>query len=182
MMLVLKYHLTEAEYFDYNYYTSWSSPDKKKYRLRYYFRVLILYAAIAGLYIYSNRNTQPIINVVIFSLIAIAYFLLVPTIIRGSIRKRVRDILAQPENKHILDETEVILSETGITDKDKSSESKYSWEAIVRKSETSACYYLYTNSYHAIVIPKRAVTDPKERQELENMLDRFLSLSSEFPT
>src|SRR5690349_2190259 len=112
MMLVLKYHLTEAEYFDYNYYTSWSSPDKKKYRLRYYFRVLILYAAIAGLYIYSNRNSRPIVNAVIFALIAIFYFLLVPTIIRGSIRKRVRDILAQPENKHILDATEVILSET----------------------------------------------------------------------
>jgi hypothetical protein len=144
--------------------------------------VLILYAAIAGLYIYSNRNNQLTVNAIIFAIIAIVYFLLVPTLIKGSIKKRVRDILAQPENKHILDETEVILSATGIVDKDKASESKYSWEAIVRKSETSACYYLYTNSYHAIVIPKRAVANPQERRELENMLDRYLSLSSEFPT
>ena len=181
-MLVLKYHLTEEEYFDYNYYTSWSAPDKKRYRLQYYFRVLIMYAVVAGLYTYATRSHQLVLDAVIFIAIGILYFLLVPSLIKNSIRKRVRDILSQQENKHILDETEVILSDTGIIDKDKASESKYSWEAIVRKSETSACYYLYTNSYHAIVIPKRAVIDPKERQELENMLDRFLSLSSEFPT
>jgi hypothetical protein len=98
------------------------------------------------------------------------------------VKKRVRDILSQPENKHILDDTEVILSDTGIIDKDKASESKYSWEAIVRKSETKTCYYLYTNSYHAIVIPKRTVANPQEREALENMLDRHLSLTSEFPT
>ena len=118
----------------------------------------------------------------IFAVIAIIYFLLVPGLIRGSIRKRVKDILAQPENKHVLEEAEVILAETGIVDKDSASESKYSWEAIVRKAETAACYYLYTNSYHAIVIPKRVVTSPQDRKELNDLMDRHLSLSSEFPT
>src|SRR6266700_1865183 len=166
-MLILKYYLTEEEYFDYNYFTSWASPDKKKYRIRYYIRVLILYAAVAGLYIFSNRNHFLLVNFIIFGVIALIYFLLVPTLIRMSVHKRVRDILAEPDNKHILDEAEITLTDTGITDKDNASESKYSWEAIVRKAETPACYYLYTNSYHAIVIPKRAVSNAQDRQELQ---------------
>ncbi|WP_315814442.1 YcxB family protein [Paraflavitalea speifideaquila] len=65
-------------------------------------------------------------------------------------------------------------------DKDEASESKYTWEAIVRKAETPFCYYLYTNSHHAIVIPKRAARNTAEKQELERMLNQYLSLTSEF--
>ena len=181
-MLTLKYHLTEEEYFDYNYYTAWSAPEKKNYRTRYYLRVFLLYAAIAGLYIFSRRSEQIFIDFIIFGVIAIVYFLMVPWLIKRSILRRVRTILSQPENQHILEEAEVVLMDTGIVDKDNASESKYSWEAIVKKAETSSSYYLYTNSYHAIVIPKRVLESPPEKQELERLFNQFLPLSSEFPT
>ena len=181
-MLTLKYHLTEEEYFDYNYFTAWSAPDKKGYRTRYYLRVFLLYAAIACLYIFANHSGQILIDFIIFGVIAAAYFLLVPSLIKRSIRRRVKDILAQPENEHVLGEAEVVLMDTGIIDKDKASESKYAWEAIVRKEETNDCYYLYTSSYHAIVIPKRVISNPHDRQELERLFNRYLPLSSEFPT
>jgi hypothetical protein len=92
----------------------------------------------------------------------------------------VKDILRQPENEHVLGETEVILMDTGILDKDAASESKYSWDAIVRKAETPFCYYLYTNSHHAIVIPKRAVRNAEDKKELERLLNQHLTLTSEF--
>lgn len=180
-MLILKYYLTEEEFFDYTWYTEWAAPDKKGYRIRYYLRVFILYALIAALYIFSNHSRQLVIDLVIFSVIALLYFLLVPTLIKRSIRRRVRDVLAQPENRHVLEQAEVMLSDTGIVDKDNASESRYTWEAIVRKAETPSSYYLYTNTYHAIVIPKRALADQQERQELQRLLTRHLSLSSEFP-
>jgi hypothetical protein len=181
-MLTLKYHLTEEEYFDYNYYTAWSAPDKKGYRTKYYMRVFILYAAIAALYIFSKHTEQIFIDFIIFGVIATAYFLLVPSLIKRSIRRRVKYILTQPENKHILEEAEVVLMDTGILDKDDASESKYGWEAIVKKAETESSYYLYTNSYHAIVIPKRVIVSQHERQELERLFNQYLPLSSEFPT
>lgn len=179
-MLVLKYHLTEDEYFDYNYFTAWSAPEKKGYRIRYYLRVFLLYAAVAILFIIGSRSRQMTTDFIIFGVIAITYFLLVPWLIRKSIGRRVKDILRQPENQHVLGEAEVILMDTGIIDKDEASESKYSWEAIVRKAETPFCYYLYTNSHHAIVIPKRALRDVAEKQELERLLNQHLSLTSEF--
>ena len=181
-MLILKYHLTEEEYFDYNYYTSWASPEKKWYRLKYYLQVFLLYGAVAALYIFTNHTHRILIDFIIFGSIAVIYFLCVPWLIKRSIRKRVRDILAKPENQHVLEEAEVSLMDTGIWDRDKASESKYSWEAIVRKAETPLSYYLYTNSWHAIVIPKRVLQNPQDRQELQRLFSQYLPLSSEFPT
>jgi hypothetical protein len=181
-MLTFKYNLTEEEYFDYNYYTAWSAPDKKGYRIRYYLRVFVLYAAVAGLYIFSKHRDQILIDFLIFGVIAGIYFLMVPWLIKQSILRRVRNILKQPENAHVLEDAVVILAHDGIVDKDNASESKYAWEAIVKKAETDSSYYLYTNSYHAIVIPKRVVTSPYDKKELEQLFNQYLPLSSEFPT
>ncbi|MBC7850519.1 MAG: YcxB family protein [Chitinophagaceae bacterium] len=180
-MLHLKYHLTEEEYLDYNYYTAWAAPDRKQYRINYYLRVFILYVAVAGLYIFINRDHGFWIDLSVFGAVAIIYFSLVPMLIKRSIHKKARQMVAMPENKHILDECEVILMDTGITDKDKETESRYKWDAIVKKGETSYCYFLYTNSYHAIVIPKRTVTTADDKNELNRLLNTHLPLSSEFP-
>ncbi|HTE26109.1 YcxB family protein [Flavitalea sp.] len=178
-MLVLKYHLTEEEYLDYNYFTAWTSPDKKSYRLKYYLQVMILYFAVAGLYITVNSSHTLLLDSSVFVTIGTIYFLMVPFLVKRSIRMRVKRTLAQPENQHVLNESEVTLSENGILDRDTVSESRYGWEAIVRKAETKLCYYLYTNSYHAIVIPKRVIK-LKEQQLLVNFFNTHLSLSSDF--
>ena len=179
-MLILKYHLTEDEYYEYNYYSTWSAASKRKVRIRYYLRVVGQYTAIAAIYIYSkSRNEEVVADIIIFSIIAVIYFLMVPFFIKKSVRRRVKDILQQPENAHILDESEVMLIDTGIVDKDALSETRYSWDAIVKKEETQNAYYLYTNSYHAIVIPKRVLLKPHDRIELENLLNRYLPLSSD---
>jgi hypothetical protein len=178
-MLVLKYHLTEEEYLDYNYFTAWTSPDRKSYRLKYYLQVMVLYFAVAGLYITVNRSHTLLLDSSVFLTIGTIYFLMVPWLVKRSIRMRVKRILAQPANQHVLNESEVTLTENGILDRDTVSESRYGWEAIVRKAETNLCYYLYTNSYHAIVIPKRVIK-LSEQQLLVNFFNTHLSLSSDF--
>ena len=179
-MLSFKFNLTEEEYFEYNFYTAWAAPHKRAYRIRYYARVFALYSVIAALYIFTSRTHRIEIDLVIFGVIGIIYFLLVPVLIKTSIRRRTKQIIAEPENQHVLDESEIILTETGILDQDKVSQSRYDWDAIVKKSETTSSYYLYTNSYHAIVIPKRVIRTQHERDELQSLFNRLLPLSSEF--
>ena len=179
-MLSLKFSFTEEEYFQYNYYTTWAGPHKRSYRFRYYARVFALYSVIAALYIFTNHSHRIEIDLTVFAIIGIIYFLFVPLLIRNSIRRRTKQIISQPENQHVLDESEIIVSETGIIDQDKLSHSKYAWDAIIRKTETAASYYLYTNSYHAIVIPKRVIKSASEREELQALFSRHLSLSSEY--
>lgn len=179
-MLFFKFSLTEKEYFEYNYFTAWAAPHKKAYRLRYYARVFALYSVIAALYIFTNHSHRIEIDLTVFAIIGVVYFLLVPALIRMSIRRRTRQIISEPENQHVLDECEIVLTESGVTDRDKVSETRYDWEAIIKKSETANSYYLYTNSYHAIVIPKRLLKNEEEKKELHALFSRHLSLSSEF--
>ena len=178
-MLHLRYHLREEEYFEYNYYTAWAAPDRKKYRISYYLRVLLLYGGVAVLYIFTKPEHRQVIDISVFGTIAIVYFLLIPFLIKRSVRRKAKQLLELPENRHILGMCEVILMDTGIVDKDQATETRYSWDAIVKKGETLNCYYLYTNSYHAIVIPKRTVKEAVDRSELQRLLDTHLPLSTE---
>lgn len=179
-MVTIKFHLTEQEFFDFNYYTSWSAPERSRYRFLYYGKVFLLYFLIAAVYIFTNHSSQILVDFVIFSSIGLVYFLLIPSLIRRSIRRRVRGMLADRENEHILQESQVSLDESGIYDKDSVSETRYDWEAIVRLSESETTFYLYTNSYHAIVIPKRAISGQDQLAALRKLLDMHLPLSSSF--
>jgi hypothetical protein len=180
-MVILKYQLTEEEYFDFSYYTGWASPDRRAFRIRYILRTISIYAVIAAAYLFLVQKDTSITGMLIFAAPAIIYFLLIPILVKRGIRQKVRAILAKPENDTILEPAEVIVSDTGIISKDSGSESRYSWEAIIRKAETPLSYYLYTNSYHAIVIPKRVLKNAEEKKELERLFNQHLSLSSEFP-
>lgn len=180
-MVILKYQLTEEEFFEFNYFTSWAAPDKRQYRVIYVLRTMLWYVAIAAVYIFLIRKDFSATALIIFAAPAIIYFLLIPTLIKRGIRQRVRAMLAKPENRQFLEPAELVISETGILAKDITSETKYNWEAIVRKAETSSCHFLYTNTQFAIVIPKRILVNAQERQELQQLFNQHLSLSSEFP-
>lgn len=177
-MLDLKFNLTAEEYYSFNYYTTWSAPGRKQYRLFYYGRIILLYAAVALLYIFSKGTDQWMTDLIIFLCIGLVYFFLLPLLVKRSIRNRVKQVLKKEENQHILQESQVVISKDGVLDRDTVSESRYDWEAIVKKAETSDSFYLYTNSYHAIVIPKRTL-NKDQVHELNLLLEQHLPLSSE---
>lgn len=177
-MITFRFSLTEEEYYQYNYYTAWAAPAKAKYRIWYFLRVIILYGAVALLYIVASRSHLLWVDAAVFGITGLIYLLLIPFFIRRSVKRKVKDILAKPENQHILNEAEIILADSGITDKDSVSESRYDWEAIVHFAETPLSYYLYTNSYHAIVIPKRVVNESGKENETKRLFDGHLPLQA----
>ena len=177
-MVVFKFSLTKDEYYQYNYYTAWSAPSRRKYRVMYFLRVLILYSAVALLYILSTHSHFIWIDISVFIFTGLIYLLFIPFFIKRSVHRRVTQILSKKENQHVLDEAEIILSDSGIVDKDAVSESRYEWDAVVRFEETTDSYYLYTNSYHAIVIPKRAIRNEAELRETERLFDGHLPLQA----
>lgn len=177
-MLRFRFRLTEEEFFRYNYFTAWAAPFRKRYRMMYFLRVMLLYGAVALLYIVSTRARAVWVDAIVFLTTGTLYLLLVPGFVRISIRRRVRDLLSRPENRHILEDAEVQLSQEGILDKDTVSETRYRWDAIVRYAETADGHYLYTNTYHAIVIPKRVVRAEGLEEETERMLNRCLPLQA----
>jgi len=177
-MIRFGFQLTREEYFRFNYYTAWASPQRKQYRQRYFARVIFFYTAVAFLYLFANRSSFFWVDIAVFAVVGSIYLLLTPVFIRWSVRKKVRDILSKKENQHVLEDAEVILSETGIIDRDAVSESRYNWDAIVRYAETADSHYLYTNSYYAIVIPKRVILTEADRREMEKLLAVHLPLQA----
>lgn len=127
------------------------------------------------LYIIATQQHYVWIDISVFIITGLIYLIMIPSFVKGSVRRKVKDILSKKENQHVLDEAEIILSDTGIIDKDTHSESRYDWNAIVRLAETPDSYYLYTNSYHAIVIPRRVI-DVEEEKELKRLMSENLPL------
>ncbi|MEP7259283.1 MAG: hypothetical protein ABI687_12860, partial [Flavitalea sp.] len=106
-MVLLQFRLSREEYYQYNYYTAWSDPEKRAYRLIYFLRVFLLYGVVAGLYILSIRSHLVWVDISVFVFTGSVYLLLVPFFIRWSVKRRVNDILSRKENLHVLDEAEI---------------------------------------------------------------------------
>lgn len=176
-MLSFRFRLTEEEFLQFNYYTAWGAPERKKYRIYYFLRVILLYGAVAMLYIIATKQHYIWIDISVFVVTGALYLILIPSFVKLSIRRKVKDILSKKENQHVLDDAEVILSDSGIIDRDTYSESRYDWDAIVRLAETPDSFYLYTNSYHAIVIPKR-ITTAEQQNHLRSLLSVHLPLDA----
>lgn len=177
-MVSFRFRLTDEEYYRYSYYTAWAAPSRRRYRILYFLRVIVLYGAVAFLYILVSRTHLVWIDISVFAITGLLYLFFIPFFVRKSVRRKVADVLSKKENLHVLDEAEVVISETGIIDRDTVSESKYAWDAIVHYADTPDGYYLYTNSNHAIVIPKRVIQNELDRTETERLLDKHLPLQA----
>lgn len=98
----------------------------------------------------------------------------------SGIRKKALKMIAKEENRHILNETELVIDETGILNKDKDSTVQLKWTSIVRYAATSDYYFLYTNSIQAQVIPVKLFSSPSERDAFEKFIESHIPLSSSF--
>ncbi|MGZ5245520.1 MAG: YcxB family protein [Flavitalea sp.] len=177
-MVQIRFSLTQEEFYQFNYYTAWAAPDRSGYRLWYFLKVMLLYAVVAIVYIFLNKDHDWPVDFTIFAVIGAVYFLLIPYLVKRSVRVRVRDILSRKENQHVLENSEVIVDDKGIFEKDEVSESRYDWDGIVKLADHNNCIYLYTNSFHAIVIPKRAL-DEQQAVKLTELFNIHLPLSTE---
>lgn len=177
-MVHIHFRLTEEEFFQFNYYTAWAAPERSGYRLWYFLKVMLLYAVVAIIYIFLNKDHDWPVDFTIFAIIGVVYFLLIPHLVKRSVKVRVKDILSRKENQHVLEDSEIIVDAKGIFEKDVVSESRYEWEGIVRLAVNYDCIYLYTNSFHAIVIPRRALDD-QQSANLEELFNIHLPLSTE---
>ena len=78
--------------------------------------------------------------------------------------------------------SEMIISESGIFGKSKDIEVHYKWPAFIKKYETSSAYYLVMSSNIGLIIPKRVFKSITEKESFEKMLAQNLSLQADFPT
>src|SRR5437867_7789474 len=114
-MLILKYQLTQEDFFDFNCFALWSDPLKKDARSKYYLKTW-LYSYIIFLIPFSLFNTKrynigTVKELSIFLLIALIGVLLFGSMLaKSSIRKLVDNLLKDPRNENLLLPSEIHLN------------------------------------------------------------------------
>jgi len=181
-MIILHYKLTEQEYLDYNFYTNWLASNKKPRRLIYYYLTPLLYLVIMGFLFYKpEKGGFDNISVTIGLIGLIALMLVTRFRIRGRFDKQILKMINTSPPDTVLPETELTISETGISGKTKIAEVKYPWNAFQKRITVNNCCYLYINAGHALVIPLRALKTVEEKEAFEKMLSEQLPLQAELP-
>ena len=181
-----KYSLTEDEFADFSAYTNWLSPQMKKHRIVYILKSVsyfyISFIAFIAIEFYFNPLQKH--NYTIFKSVGVIGGLLFVLYLvfqtPFSIKAKAKKMLLKEENKHFLFEADLFLNDNGIASSDILSTNNYKWSSIVKFCITQRCFYLYTNSIQALIIPKRLFKSQIDIDQFEKFLSEKVPLSSSF--
>lgn len=177
--MIIKYTLTKDDYVNYYTYMGWDAPDQKKKKIRYYLRQLMINGVFIAVIFYSDLfRFKPMLLYVYAGIL----ILIVTTQIftaRSNIAKQAEKFTENENNQSIFSEKIIEIDDSGIAAKDLYAESKYQWQAFIRKEENEHYYFLFLNSLQALIIPKRAFKQPEEKIKFEKLLTHHLSLDAE---
>lgn len=177
-MVTISYSLTREDYVNYYTYVLWDAPEKKKKRMLGYLKqavpvvifTLVLY--FTGILQRSNTFTLVILGfIIITSLLSLAG-------IRSNTVKEAQKFAAEPLNSSFFLETTLTVSESGLITRDELLESRYKWNAFVRKLENDKYYFLFTSTVQAVIIPKKVLA-ADEKKYIDKLLSQQLSIDAE---
>ena len=178
-MIIIRCTLTENDLFNFNYYTTWSAPDKRSFRVNYYLSCLLVPFAFAFILVLSQNKQTGLKELFAIAGIAFAAWIFLVLYSLGAFRKRIRKFYSEKANSEFLLPKEIVIDNDGIIDRNEHSESKSSWRAFIKKVETREYFYLYSNGIQGLIIPKRHLTQ-EEITEIKLLLSKNLSLQAEF--
>jgi hypothetical protein len=180
LMLTLEFSLTEKQYLDWHYYTVWQSPARANYRTRQYISGIAFYAMFGVLFFFAFYRPGIPVPAIWVGLIVMAIVVIISTFnMRSRFDTTVRSFLQQSGGDEVLSTKIFTIGEKGIHEKSATQETQYFWNAFINKAMANDCYYLYTNSMQAIIIPNRAFRSPEEKQQFDSMLLKFLPFQAE---
>lgn len=178
-MLTLHYALTKEDYTNYYIFVAWDAPGKHAKRSLYYLKQLGTIIIFTGVFYYTGLfDRSSLFAFVVISLILFTSVLSI-TGIRSTITSQAKKISDNPENSAIFLSTTVVISETGILLEDALTARKFKWEAFLKKQENNNYYFLFYNSFEAIIIPKKVFKTDAEKRLFDSLLIQFLSFDAE---
>jgi hypothetical protein len=176
-MITLNYSITEQEYKDFYYFMGWLSPDRKKYRVKYFVRTFATFLALVILLFYIRDTRFNVAGLIIILLVMGGLYLYSVFRVKSHYHNFGKKVFQESGSTPI----EVTISETGIFAKGHDGETHYKWSAFAKKFEANNCYYLLMSSQLGIIVPKRVFTLKDDREAFEKMLSENLPLRATLP-
>ena len=96
------------------------------------------------------------------------WVVLVSFLSRRSHVRMAKKMVNNPENANLLDYREMTFLDDSIESKNARSNTRMSWETIVKLADTSTHFLLYTGANQAIIIPKEKIT-AKDVEALQSL-------------
>jgi len=179
-MVALSLQLTTEDFYQFNYYTSWTASWNSRKRIIYYCRNILSagIGSLLGVYLLERKiSLTAILVAVVFALLL--GFIGLPVWVRRFYRKSVDKFSANPSNSSFFSKAELIVDETGIQARDDVSTTMHLWRAFSKKVETDEYFYLYLNSQSGLVIPKRIFQTQTEKENFTKILLAHFPLEAE---
>ena len=177
-MIALKYDITEDDYISFYTHIFWEE-GKKKRRINFLKQGGFLIAFLFLLYFFGGIGSFNNLSIAIYALIFLSTFL--PLLSgKGAIVRSAKRITENAENSSLFTEYNLLANDAELIIKNRFTETKYFWNAIIKKTETDTHYFLFENSLQAIIIPKSACKSEEEKLALRKVLSRNLSMDAEF--
>ena len=176
-MITLNYTISEQEYKDFYYFVGWLSPDRKSYRIKYYFTSYAWYFGLLSLiFIFTEIPLDPKLLMALLSITVLWHLYS-----NWKLRRHFYKYGQKVYNDSDKEKSEMTIGESGITAKSKDTDAQYKWSAFTKKYETDAAYYLYMSSNIGLIIPKRVFNSNAEKESFEKMLSQYLPLQADLP-
>jgi len=185
MMINLRYALTKEDFFEFNYFHAWTDPLKKKTHLatylKYWSRITLPTFVLVLIFNNGQLNMDAGRSYLIVALIGLVLALTTcQWAMKNQVQKLATAFAINPLNENFFKVKSYEITANGILVSDDLTVSDFRWEAIVRKAETGSAYYLFLNSHHALVIPKKNVEE-SQKQNLESTFKRNIPFLAEMP-
>ena len=178
-MITLQYAISKEDYVNFYTYVMWDAPENKKKRFNYYVRQIIPIVLFIIAFYYTGifeRNSK-------FILLILAFIFLTSLLslfnVRSNTVRQGEKVANDPNNSSVFLDIYMIVSETGISTKDTLMETKFQWNAFIKKQESKEYYFLFMSSMQALIIPKRIFNNADERIQFEKLLSQWLSFDAE---
>lgn len=178
-MITLNFKLAKEDYFNFYYYSEYIAPGKKTAIVKSKVKGFLWFSLLLLVIKFSSPG-QTFDSFFFFCILIIGCIFLVPLFtVNINMRNQLYAFLENPLNFNVLTQTQLVISEVGISSKDSVCESNYKWDAIIKKVENRAYYFLYTSSIQALIIPKRILASEAEKEKLSKLLAQHVSFDAE---
>lgn len=145
---------------NFNMYHIKNSPDMRK-RIIFSKFVVPFFLAFA---LFINFYDEFLITFIIWFLLSLTWYLLMPAFHRFIIKKRVKRLYKQEENKRILTKHRITLEEQFLLEESEFGSSQTNWNSVGKIDKDDNYIYIYLSTLSAFVIPLNSFHNNEEME------------------
>ncbi len=158
---------TAKDYFEFNYYSQWSSPEKKSQRLKY--RLIMFSIVFFMPFLYGHKLNEYGIFEYCLGLMAIVFALLLGPWTKLILKMRSDKVFKDGKNINLIGHRRIDFTDSKVCVKSDTEYSEIEWKAFEKLGESDEYLFLFMAADQALLIPKKQLTE-MEIKELKEII------------